>query len=92
MSPSDDLLKLWARVERHLREALPVVAIDASTRRLTEEFLDHNELGLAFETLVGALLETCTAPTAEVQSHLVLAASEMGLQGDADWQLLNSSA
>jgi hypothetical protein len=90
MSPSDDLLKLWARVEGHLRAAVSTVEVDASTRRLTEEFLDHNELGLAFQILVGALAESGVTPPPEAQSHLEAAATEMGLQDDADWQLLNA--
>lgn len=90
MSPSEDLLKLWARVESHLRRALSTVEVDASTRRMSEEFLDHNELGLAFETLVGALVEAGTTLPPEAHSHLAAAADEMGLQDNADWQLLNA--
>ena len=51
MSPGEDLTKLWARVEAHLRDALPLVDVEPSTRSQAEELLDHNELGLAFQTL-----------------------------------------
>ena len=58
---------------------------------MTEEFLDHNELGLAFETLVNALLETGSIPSPEAHTHLAAAADEMGLQDDADWRHLNAA-
>jgi hypothetical protein len=90
VSPSEDLLKLWARVEGHLRGALSVVEVDASTRRMSEEFLDHNELGLAFQTLVGALADGGTTPPPAAHTHLAAAAAEMSLQDDPDWRRLNS--
>lgn len=90
MSPSEDIHELWVRVDAHLRGALSIVELDGSARRMTEEFLDHNELGLAFETLVGALVEAGTTPPAEAHAHLAAAADEMGLQDDADWRRLNA--
>jgi hypothetical protein len=55
---------------------------------MTEEFLDHNELGLAFETLVHALVDGGTTLPPEARSHLAAAAKDMGLQDNADWQIL----
>lgn len=90
MSPDDDLLKLWARVESHLRDALTLVEVEPPTQRMTEEFLDHNELGLAFQTLVGALGDSASSPTPAAHAHLEAAAVEMDLQDDADWRRLNA--
>jgi len=89
VSPEDDLIELWERVEAHLRGALPLVEVEPSTRRMTEEFLDHNELGLAFQWLVGALADSGNTAPPEAHAHLEAAAAEMGLQDDADWRRLN---
>lgn len=92
MSPSEHLIKLWARVEAHLRDALTLVDVEPSTRSLTEEFIDHNELGLAFQTLAGALADNATTPPPPVYAHLEAAAAEMNLQDDPDWRRLNAPA
>jgi hypothetical protein len=50
----------WERVETELRAALAEMrsAIDGPSAGRVEEFLDHNELGLAMDTLVDAALES----------------------------------
>jgi len=90
MTPSHELLALWRRVETHLRRVLVLVQIDPEQRRQTQEFLAHNELGLAFQTLVAALADERAAPPASARDHLAAAAAEMELEDDPDWHRLTS--
>lgn len=84
--------KGWERIETHLRSALALVDVESSERRLIEEFLDHNELGLAFEILTGALAGMGKAPSPAAREHLAAAASDMGREDDPDWLLINAAA
>jgi len=92
MSPDDELLKLWARVERELQAASALVVIDPATRRLFDDFLAHNELGLAFQALVRALVDSPATPPSDARTHLEAAAAEMELQDDPDWRRLTERA
>ncbi len=58
MPPDEDLVGHWARMERLLRQVLSQVSVSPAARRCIEDYLDHNELGLAYETLI----ETAARP------------------------------
>lgn len=52
--PQEEELKLWQAIERDLaraRQLLPEAANSAAAGMLFQEFLDHNELGLACSAL-----------------------------------------
>ena len=77
---SDELLEHWARTERLLREALAQVSVEAAPRRWVEEYLDHNELGFAYATLV----ENVARPLPDrARAVLTDAASAMSLDAPA---------
>jgi hypothetical protein len=54
-APRDAAATVWRHTEGQLRVALAEVDLIASARPLVEEFLDHNELGLAYESLTEAI-------------------------------------
>jgi hypothetical protein len=58
--PDADQIGPWARAEEALRFALDQVRpmIDPASEAAAAEFLDHNELGLAMDTLVDAAIES----------------------------------
>ena len=70
----------WARTEAELRAALAGVRseIDLESVSQVEEYLDHNELGLAMDALVDAALasETSALPESTAE-HLRNASVEM---------------
>jgi hypothetical protein len=83
----------WARAEAQLRAALADARpeIDPEPARWIEEYLDHNELGLAMDALVEAAVasETAELPGSTVE-HLRSASAEMeGYQPDAWDQFLS---
>jgi hypothetical protein len=49
---------IWAHTEEQLRIALTEIELADQARALVEEFLDHNELGLAFESLTEVVTVT----------------------------------
>ncbi len=59
-------------------------------RAQVEEFLDHNELGVAFEWTVSLTAEHGLALSDDAREHLAAAAAEMHLETNADWQRLQS--
>jgi hypothetical protein len=70
----------WERVEAELRAALAEMrsAIDGASAGRVEEFLDHNELGLAMDTLVDAALKSAArALPGEAINMLRAATAEM---------------
>lgn len=71
-----------------MRAALAGVDVSAEVRKQVLEFLDVNELGLAFQWLVAALADTKTEVSEAVSARLARAAGEMGLQDDPDWRRL----
>jgi hypothetical protein len=77
----------WARTTLQLRAALALLrpSTEPDTTRAVEEYLDHNELGLAFDTLVDATLASDAAALPEgTVEHLRTASAEMeGYQPDA---------
>ena len=79
MSERNDLVEQWAETERDLRQALVGVATDLSeTSSQVSEFLDHNELGLAFELIVYELDRLEVNPPDETLERLRSAAERMG--------------
>jgi hypothetical protein len=77
----------WARTALQLRAALAVLrpSIDPDSTRSIEEYLDHNELGLALDTLVDTALASDAAALPEgTVEHLRSASVEMeGYQPEA---------
>src|SRR5215207_4026489 len=51
MPPDEDPLVHWARMERLLREVLSHVSVHPAARQWIGEYLDHDELGLAYDTI-----------------------------------------
>ena len=82
---SDGLRASWERTERHLRAALAGLELAGELRAQVVEFIEHNELGVAFEWLVYALAERATRLDDEVRERLGAAAVEMGLEENSDW-------
>lgn len=84
MTANPELIRSWARTEALLceaRTALPadVAAVFGSQLEQFTEFLAHNELGLAFDTMLYIVEEAqCAAPPL-IQS-LLMAADNMGLE------------
>lgn len=81
--PSPELLRSWERTEGYLRDArshLSQIAEAEFSDGLAQfdEFLDHNELGLAFETL-DSLANESQWESQPVFELLALAAASMGM-------------
>ena len=91
-----DLLRSWKRTEAFLRDARAHLSQIAEAEFADaiaefEEFIDHNELGLAFDTLESIACESRWEPQ-RVRELLALAAASMGLherQRALDEQLTN---
>lgn len=88
--PSDELQASWRRTEAHLREALAQQNFPDDVRRLAVDFIDHNELGVAFECIVSSLVENDTPLAPLTRESLAAAAREMGLEGKEDWDELTA--
>ncbi len=76
----------WARIEAWLREVLDGVRLPESARAMAVEYLDHNELGLAFEGIVEALAERGRPIGPRERRLLGDAAVDMNLTDNADWK------
>jgi len=79
--PSPDLIRSWKRTECYLlqardclSESLNKEAVAASVK--FSEYIEHNELGLAFNVLESVATE-CSAVSTEVLEFLALAAASM---------------
>ena len=91
---SDELLRSWKRTESFLLDARSNFSQEAETICAAEfetfqEFLEHNELGLALEELLGAF-EKSDFESWRVLELLALAAASMGetkLQQELDGKL-----
>lgn len=90
MDSPEDQAASWAANERDLHAAMEEVELDAKTRAEIAEYLDHNELGLAFATLVEALDERGVMPSAVAVELLRASYDRMGRPHDgADaWERL----
>jgi hypothetical protein len=84
----DDQHARWGRIESWLRSVLSEVALAPADRRQAEEYLDHNELGVAFQHIVAALAEHGEPVTLTVKSMLADAAADMDLHNDPDWRFV----
>ena len=67
----------WARAEAELRAALGELrsVIDTASVPWVDEFLDHNELGVAMDALVDAALASPTRAIPEAAIHHIRLAS-----------------
>ena len=77
----EEQLARWQRVEDELRGVLKATgpALPASDRAQVEEYLDHNELGLAWELLVESLVNYDLKIAPPVRDRLKSAATLMDL-------------
>ncbi|HET7690095.1 MAG TPA: hypothetical protein VFK41_06940 [Nocardioidaceae bacterium] len=67
----------WDRTTAHLSAARDLLALDAATLQDVNEYLDHNELGLALEVLVDAGEQVGDAAMEPFWSSLRAAVAEM---------------
>jgi hypothetical protein len=90
----DELIALWAETERDLRAALGQVDIGLEATRSVVEYLNHNELGLAFSTLVESLDQLGTSPPPATMGYLSAANVRMGGPPDGRdaWESLQRRA
>jgi hypothetical protein len=86
---SDDLQAKWERIDGHLRAAMATVDLPSRDRAQVEEFLNHNELGVAFEWIVSVLRRSHATQT-DALGHLSAAAREMDLEDNSDWRALQT--
>jgi hypothetical protein len=82
-----ELLESWAVTERHLLDARALLSPDVVSFHSTslaqfDDFLEHNELGLAFDWLESIVRESQWS-TIRLLSSLELAASNMHRDDDA---------
>lgn len=82
MTERDKLVATWAATDRDLRAALAQADIAPESTRWAIEFLDHNELGLAFATLVEAIDEREAPPSPRAMESLAAAYERMERPSD----------
>jgi hypothetical protein len=83
--PQEEVLKLWRAIETDLaraRQLLPEAAISAVAAVQFQEFLDHNELGLACSALEDCGIDR--SPGSKFWLALRDAAARMGLSEQAE--------
>jgi hypothetical protein len=86
--PSPELLALWERVETALRSVAADANVADECGASVNEWLDHNELGLAWSTLRRHVIEShdesdgTTVPDSEIVRRLTEVGAWMGL----DWE------
>ena len=85
---NSDLRRRWERAERHLRTALPEVDLPDAHGPLVADFVEHGELGLAFEWMVEVIANSQLELTKNARRHLSGAAAELGLRANRDWRRL----
>ena len=92
MGDRDDLIASWAETERDLRGAVAQVEIGPDASSSVSEYLDHNELGLAFATLVESLDQLGANPPAAAMEHLRAANERMDSPPDGHdaWERLRA--
>ena len=83
-----DLRRRWERAERHLRAALAEVELPGTHGPLVADFVEHNELGLAFEWTVEVIAKSELELTKSARRHLSGAAAELGMRANRDWRRL----
>ncbi|PYV47776.1 MAG: hypothetical protein DMG94_05120 [Acidobacteria bacterium] len=83
--PKQEVLKLWQAIKGDLaraRQLLPEAAISAAAAMQFQEFLDHNELGLACSALEDCGIDH--SPGSKFWLALRDAAAKMGLSEHAE--------
>jgi hypothetical protein len=90
VSERENLAKQWAETEHDLRAALARVDVGSDVNAAVIDYLDHNELGLAFDTLIEALDQLGTNPSPVAIGHLQAANERMGNHPDSyeTWERL----
>jgi hypothetical protein len=73
----DDQANKWKATERDLRAALASADLSTTSALQTEEYLDHNELGLAFEALIVELDQRGSGANSDTLTHLRSALERM---------------
>ena len=75
----------WKATERDLRSALATIESSRAMALQIEEYLDHNELGLAFGALVIELDQRGSGANSDTLTHLRSGLERMGTSAfDAD--------
>jgi hypothetical protein len=84
-----DLVALWARVDGELRTALAALDVSDEVKGWVLEFLDANELGVAFQTLVEALVMGSAEVSDQALDGLARVSRDVGLEDDPAWLRLS---
>jgi hypothetical protein len=94
VSNGDSLRASWAETERDLLGAWALVDIGPEASSWVTEYLDHNELGLAFATLVQSLDQLSSNPPPAALERLRTAYQRMGSPPDGGdvWERLRQRA
>jgi CspA family cold shock protein len=82
----EDQTVRWRRIESWLRTVSAEVGLESADASQVEEYLDHNELALAFEVIGDALADRRKAVSPGVKPALADAAADMGLLDDPVWR------
>ena len=95
MAAEDDQIKRWQESERDLRAVVAVTAFPPAVALRVEEYLDHNELGLALEAIVFEVDAGRTIVSAETLDRLRATVTRIGTSAfDADhlaaWERLQA--
>jgi len=74
----------WRQLELLIGQALDSerARIGAEEARLVDEFIDHNEFGLAYDQLTDALAELNLTPSSRTDELLAIAAALMRAPSD----------
>jgi hypothetical protein len=76
----DERIRFWREIEIRIDRALALCAeyVPDGVAQEVEAYLDHNELGLAWETLCGVLIERAVMPDDGIRHLLLEAGEQMG--------------
>ena len=85
-----ELQAKWERVASYLRAVLAEVDLGNADRAQVEAFLEYNELGVAFDWIVGVLVERDLAMSDDARQRVAVASTEMQLELNPDWQRLQA--
>jgi hypothetical protein len=74
----------WRQLELLIGQALDSerAQIGSEEARIIDDFIDHNEFGLAYDTLVDALAELNLTPSSRTNELLAIAAALMRAPSD----------
>jgi hypothetical protein len=71
-------MKRWRESERDLRAALAAIDLPRERALQIEEYLDHNELGIAWEALISELDARQTTLPSDALAHMRSALERIG--------------